>query len=387
MSNNLVGPRGGLGPQGFRGPAGPTGLKGDQGPPGVTGLKGDTGSQGARGPTGSQGLTGDTGPQGIQGETGPQGLKGEQGPTGNSGKGFIIFLSGTEINDSVRESYANGNHIGEFFMMVGGRMYCYLPGTVSSGNDILDFKYCGDVTDESVLKGDKGIQGPTGDQGLKGDQGLQGPTGPQASNIQANNIQIITNNDTTNNSYTMTNLSNSYCTLINNTTSKVLNLLNLNGSVNALCAIGNTLYIGGAFTTFNNGSSNITTNYICKYDTTTPSSFSTLSGSGTNTGFNGAVNALCAIGTTLHTYGAFTTFNNGSSNTASSNICQYNTAIQSSFSTITTQLEQLKIIYNNTNICFINNGSFEIILIVINNSKAYIYVPSTNTKYVINVTP
>jgi len=43
MSDNLVGPRGGLGPQGFRGPAGPAG---PIGPIGVTGLQGPTGPAG-----------------------------------------------------------------------------------------------------------------------------------------------------------------------------------------------------------------------------------------------------------------------------------------------------------------------------------------------------
>jgi hypothetical protein len=53
MSNNLVGPRGGLGPQGFRGPKGENGingLQGQTGPAGVNGLQGQTGQTGPVGP-------------------------------------------------------------------------------------------------------------------------------------------------------------------------------------------------------------------------------------------------------------------------------------------------------------------------------------------------
>jgi len=58
--------------------------------------------------------------------------------------------------------------------MVGGRIYCYLPGTIDTtqnsppGDDLLDFKYCGDITAESVVKGDIGPQGPTGSSGIPG---------------------------------------------------------------------------------------------------------------------------------------------------------------------------------------------------------------------------
>jgi len=116
--------RGGLGPQGFRGPQG---------------IKGDTGSQGLQGPTGY------TGTQGSPGSRGPQGIKGDVG------KGFKVYKSG----EGYPVSADFIGHDGEFYLKKGGDLYCYMPETQpnETSGDRQDFKYVGDVTDESVLVG------------------------------------------------------------------------------------------------------------------------------------------------------------------------------------------------------------------------------------------
>jgi collagen type I/II/III/V/XI/XXIV/XXVII alpha len=128
----------------------------------------------------------------LVGATGVQGIQGIQGPQGSLGKGFKVFMSGLTIDNSVTSAFydsGSGTHVGEFFLMTGGNMYCYIPGTLANvgTGDYVDFKFSGDVTNESVLRGEQGTTGATGSQGLQGatgsqgSQGLQGITGSQGS--------------------------------------------------------------------------------------------------------------------------------------------------------------------------------------------------------------
>ena len=115
----------------------------------------------------------------VAGPTGPQGLQGIEG------KGFVVHKSGDDYPVSADFT----GHDGKFYLKKGGDMYCYIPGTTGSTGaqrDLPNFKYVGDVTDESVLQGptgSQGTQGPTGVQGrqgptgVQGTQGVQGPTG------------------------------------------------------------------------------------------------------------------------------------------------------------------------------------------------------------------
>jgi hypothetical protein len=142
-------------------------------------------------------------------------------------------------------------------------------------------------------------------------------------NLVDNNSIIINTNDLdANKCYNISNLSDGNCTLINNI-SLQKNLFN--DSVLALCAIGNELYIGGNFSTFNNndGLGNISANRICKYNTTTR----TISGMRGTINSNITVNALCAIGSNLYIGGSFSTFNNndGLGNITANRICKYDT--------------------------------------------------------------
>jgi hypothetical protein len=123
---------------------------------------------------------------GAQGATGIQGIQGNQGA---QGKGFKVFMSGESITGSVTNAFydgGSGTHVGEFFLMTGGNMYCYIPGTVenSTTHDYTDFKYSGDVTNEAVLKGEQGqtgSQGAAGAAGAVGSQGFTGATGSQGA--------------------------------------------------------------------------------------------------------------------------------------------------------------------------------------------------------------
>ena len=118
----------------------------------------------------------------LIGPTGPQGLKGLQG------KEFVVYKSG--VNSPSSADFTG--HDGEYYLKKGGDLYCYIPGTLANGTsgDLQDFKYVGDVTDESVLKGptgpngspgQKGDTGANGNNGQKGDTGDTGPVGPNGS--------------------------------------------------------------------------------------------------------------------------------------------------------------------------------------------------------------
>ena len=43
------------------------------------------------------------------------------------------------IDQSIIDAFYDSNsglHIGEFFLMIGGRLYCYIPGTISNNDDL-----------------------------------------------------------------------------------------------------------------------------------------------------------------------------------------------------------------------------------------------------------
>jgi hypothetical protein len=323
--------RGGLGPQGFRG------------------------LQGLVGPTGSQGLQGPTGPQGFRGIQGSTGIKGDQG------KGFIVYKSG----DGYPVSSDFTGHEGEFYLKKGGDLYCYIPGTTGSTGyqvDLPDFKYVGDVTDESVLqgpKGDTGIKGPTGlkgDQGIqgftgeKGIQGLVGPTGASLLNLKANlesptftgtvsgitSEMVTTNNivinssdlDSSGNFILNSNNFKDGSTIISTSSISSPALGNgLQSNCYAICAdpSSNDVYIGGGFTsaTNSNGIAVPGTGYICKYNTDTGLY------SAVGNGLNGDVRTICSIPNSKDIYigGSFTSaYNTGTTVIpGTTRICKYNT--------------------------------------------------------------
>ena len=358
--------RGGLGPQGFRGPKGDTGVTGPQGTQGIQGYKGDQGIQGAtgiqgyKGDQGIQGPTGYTGIQGIQGATGVKGDQGIQGPTGlqglngDQGKGFIVYKSG--------DDYPNPadffEHDGEFYLKKGGDLYCYIPGTTGATAgaqvDLQDFKYVGDVTDESVLqgpKGDTGIQGPTGlkgdqgiqgltgekgdtgpqgtkgDTGLKGDQGLTGEKGDQGTKGDTGSIvnSIIIDNIPLQD-YSFNTLSDG-TTFLNVSNSKIINSLGVgfNAIVNVMCLVGTDLYIGGNFTTVNGKS----VNRICKFDTSSANTTNTFTALGS--GLDQGPQTMCLVGTDLYIGGNFFNANGTSVN----RICKFDTSSANTTNTFT----------------------------------------------------
>jgi len=163
--------RGGLGPQGFRGPKGEIGPTGAQGSPGINGINGSTGYTGIQGPTG------------IKGDPGLQ------------GKGFIVHKSG---DDYPNPDDFNDENIGEFYLKKGGDLYCYIPGTtgfIGDQCDLPNFKYVGDVTDDSLLVGPTGPPGINGTPGLNG---TKGDTGPTAADYQYTSISMTLPTGTTN---------------------------------------------------------------------------------------------------------------------------------------------------------------------------------------------
>lgn len=152
--DEIIGPKGDIGPQGPRGPMGPRGLIGPKGDKGNVGPKGDkgemglTGLQGLPGPRGFEGPIGEIGLQGIQGPIGPRGEKGDMGPVGPMGKTGLQGIPG-EIGPQG------------------------LKGDVGPKGDK------GDIGLQGIQgeRGDMGPRGETGIQGLKGDIGLTGPQG------------------------------------------------------------------------------------------------------------------------------------------------------------------------------------------------------------------
>jgi collagen type VII alpha len=258
--------RGGLGPQGFRGPKGdqgPTGpqglrgLNGSTGPAGVDGLPGNTGSVGADGQGFKIFNTGDNFPSisslnqligqyylqtggnlymnagNSNGNIGPSnsyvysgniaGPTGSQGLKGDVGKGFVVYKSG----DGLPNSSDFTDHDGDFYLKKGGDLYCYILGTPANETtgDLLNFKYVGDVTDESLLVGPTGLAGSQGSTGPKGDTGpagIQGQTGPKG-------VDGLTGSAGSDgyNSYVYITTGTTYDLTTNSTTNKVVNVVNM----------------------------------------------------------------------------------------------------------------------------------------------------------------
>ena len=82
----------------------------------------------------------------------------------------------------------------------------------------------------------------------------------------------------------------------------------LNSTVRAIAVSGNNVYVGGLFTTFNNSSSPVTINRVIVWNTQT-STWSTLT-SGGSTGVGGSVYAIAINGNSVYVGGSFTTAGN-----------------------------------------------------------------------------
>jgi len=157
----------------------------------------------------------------LQGPTGPQGLQGLQGDVG---KGFVVHKSG--------DGYPNSDDFtgqdGKFYLKKGGDLYCYIPGTTGSTGaqrDLPNFKYVGDVTDDSVLQGPQGPTGTSGTPGSKGDAGpagIQGQTGPKGDTGPQG--PTGTNGY---DSYVYGTTGTTYNLASNTTTNKVVNVVNM----------------------------------------------------------------------------------------------------------------------------------------------------------------
>jgi hypothetical protein len=157
----------------------------------------------------------------LQGPTGPQGLQGLQGDVG---KGFVVHKSG--------DGYPNSDDFtgqdGKFYLKKGGDLYCYIPGTTGSTGaqrDLPNFKYVGDVTDDSVLIGPQGPTGTSGTPGSKGDAGpagIQGQTGPKGDTGPQG--PTGTNGY---DSYVYGTTGTTYNLASNTTTNKVVNVVNM----------------------------------------------------------------------------------------------------------------------------------------------------------------
>ena len=183
-----IGPTGADGVQGPQGDIGPTGANGVQGPQGDIG---PTGADGVQGPQGDIGPTGADGVQGPQGDIGPTGANGVQGPQGSIGQGFRIFAT-TDSFNNLCSTNPTGSNIGEFVLITGGALYLYAGsgiGLTGPTGCPTDWIYSGDVTDETLLIGPTGADGP------------QGPIGPTGSfdfstgvfdNLYVNNLTIGT---------------------------------------------------------------------------------------------------------------------------------------------------------------------------------------------------
>ena len=92
------------------------------------------------------------------------------------------------------------------------------------------------------------------------------------------------------------------------------------GDINSMVVVGDTLYIGGAFTVVNG---TIGARCLAGYDLTT-NTWSTLNGPGGGNGFDGDVYELVAIGSRLIISGNFTTSNVGGTTVATRGVSRYN---------------------------------------------------------------
>jgi surface protein len=153
------------------------------------------------------------------GPTGPQGSKGLRG------KEFVVHKSGVNLPNSADFT----GHDGEFYLKKGGDLYCYIPGTPPNGTsgDLQDFKYIGDVTNESVLQGPAGPKGTNGSEGPKGDPGLQGPPGQIGTNGSRGEQGSAGPNGSDDTIYVPITSGTTYELTSNTVTNKIRNVINM----------------------------------------------------------------------------------------------------------------------------------------------------------------
>lgn len=190
-----AGPRGPKGDGGLPGVQGPAGLKGERGEPGLVIAADGSPQSGPAGPKGLKGDDGVSGPAGVTGPSGPPGRKGEFGFPGRCGRPGRMGPKGPR-GDSAGLQGAPGlpgppGRPGIFNCPKGTvfpippRPRCKMTlnpnGTVAIGN-------C-----QTLLKGEKGLQGPPGipapqssflprgGWGARGDQGNKGEKGDKGA--------------------------------------------------------------------------------------------------------------------------------------------------------------------------------------------------------------
>ena len=412
--------RGGLGPQGFRG------------------------VQGATGPQGPQGIQGYKGEQGIQGPTGLQGLNGVQG------KGFIVYKSG----DGYPVSSDFIGHDGEFYLKKGGDLYCYIPGTIGFTGaqvDLQDFKYVGDVTDESVLQGPVGPTGAsvdpsflnlkanlanptfTGTVTISNDVSINGLTIGKGSGNNLYNLAIGYNALKNNPIGIGNNLAIGYNALQNNIGNSNIaigiNSLKLNTSGENNVSIGvsclqsnisgmNNLAYGSNSLNFNTsgsgncaygnraGLSNITgsnNTFLGFNSDCSNNNFTNSTAIGANSSINASnqivlgnnsITKVSIPGNASLVVGGVNIMTEKSdlrvkiinSSDLDVNNCYNIQTLPNGNCTLINNLSNItEVKYKDTSICFVIVGSFEVIFSssIPNSTKYNIYIPSTNSKYVI----
>lgn len=137
------------------------------------------GPKGDKGDTGNQGPKGDTGDQGAQGPQGLQGIQGIKGDKGDTGSAFAI----SKIYQTEVELLAETTPVSEGLMVAvvgtNAKVYIRNSSTVAdvSTGDLEGYKFILNLTEATVIKGDKGEKGERGAQGIQGPQGLQGIQG------------------------------------------------------------------------------------------------------------------------------------------------------------------------------------------------------------------
>lgn len=144
-----------------------------------SGAQGPQGRQGATGPQGNIGATG-VGLQGIQGIQGATGVKGD------TGQGFTIAKTYSNLADLMSDTSPSGVIPGSLALIDTGnivnsesnRLYIW---TGTAYNFLSDLSEAQSVIGPQGSTGIQGIQGATGLQGSQGIQGIQGLAGTQGA--------------------------------------------------------------------------------------------------------------------------------------------------------------------------------------------------------------
>lgn len=98
----------------------------------------------------------------------------------------------------------------------------------------------------------------------------------------------------------------------------------VNSSVNALAIVGGDIYAGGLFTSANTGGTIVSASRVARFNIAT-STWSAV-GSGGGNGVSGPVNALALIGVNLYVGGGFSSANNGGTTVTVANLARFNTS-------------------------------------------------------------